>query len=178
MRASHGSFLTLTSGSQRFTHNGSLPAELRATCHGISAFCGKAGALLAVSKQVNPTFFALNETDGLLKTILFSHLNTPQIFYICSGVSFLGLAFTIFFSVDLTHVSLAEHDAQLELFLEDRLDEYKGKLNDAKHLSLFERLTGRHGVYDRDWIYNLIAEEAKKVQNDGVNTIESTQTSE
>ena len=70
-----------------------------------------------------------------------------------------GALFTFFFSVDLTHVSLAEHDVQLELFLEGRLDEYKGKLNDKKHLSLFESMTGRHGEYVSHWANDLIKDE-------------------
>eukprot|EP00986_Skeletonema_menzelii_P012868 scaffold7268_cov159-Skeletonema_menzelii.AAC.1 len=115
------------------------PTELRATCHGISAFLGKAGALTA--------------------TIAFSHLTSPQIFFVCGGTGILGAMFTFFFSVDLTHVSLAEHDVQMELFLEGRLDEYKGKLNDKKHLSLFERMTGRHGEYVSDWANDLISNE-------------------
>ena len=71
----------------------------------------------------------------------------------------MGFLFTLFFSVDLTHVSLAEHDAQLELFLEDRVDEYRGKLNDTKHLSLYEKLTGRHGDYDPMWAMVLVKKE-------------------
>mmetsp|Transcript_28209 Transcript_28209/g.59834 ORF Transcript_28209/g.59834 Transcript_28209/m.59834 type:complete len:122 (-) Transcript_28209:118-483(-) len=67
-----------------------------------------------------------------------------------------GALFSLYFSVDLTHVSLAEHDAQLELFLEDRLDKYKGRLNAKKHLSLFERLFGRHGEYDQKWAFELV----------------------
>lgn len=95
----------------------------------VSAFMGKAGALLA--------------------TIVFSHMEPPKIFSLCGAVCCVGAFFTLLFSVDLTHVSLAEHDAQLELFLENRVDEYKGKLNAAEHLSLYERLTGRHGEYGK-----------------------------
>ena len=58
--------------------------------------------------------------------------------------------------MNLQGVSLAEHDAQLELFLEGRVHEYKGKLNDPKHLSLYERMTGRHGEYDPDWVLSLV----------------------
>ena len=97
-----------------------------------SAFLGKCGALFA--------------------TIVFGYLEPDQIFYVCAGTSVLGVLCTLFFSVDLTGVSLAEHDAQLELFLEGRVEEYKGKLNDPKHLSLYERMTGRHGVYDPAWV--------------------------
>jgi MFS family permease len=114
------------------------PTELRGTCHGISAFMGKAGALFA--------------------TIIFGSLTSAQIFFLCGGTCIIGALFTLLFSVDLTHVSLSEHDAQLELFLEGRLDEYKGKLNSPKHLSLYERITGRHGEYDPKWALKLLRE--------------------
>ncbi len=104
----------------------------------VSAFSGKAGALLA--------------------SIIFSHLTPSQIFFFCGVTCAVGACFTILFTVDLTHVSLSEHDAQLELFLEGRLDEYKGKLNDPKHLSLYERVTGRFGEYDPKWALKLLKE--------------------
>jgi nitrate/nitrite transporter NarK len=72
------------------------PTELRATCHGISAFLGKCGALVA--------------------TIVFAYLEADQIFFTCAATSVVGLFLTALFSVDLTRVPLAEHDAQLELF--------------------------------------------------------------
>ena len=65
----------------------------------------------------------------------------PQIFFVCAATSFLGSHCSLVFSVDLMGVSLAEHDAQLEFFLEGKVGEYKGKLSDPKHLSLYERLT-------------------------------------
>ena len=83
----------------------------------------------------------------------------------CGAAGIIGAFFTFFFSVDLTHVSLAEHDVQLELFLEGRLDEYKGKLNDKKHLSLFERMTGRHGEYVSDWANDMINNEHRKISD-------------
>ena len=112
------------------------PAELRGTLHGLSAFLGKTGALIA--------------------TIIFGSIDTPTIFKICGVVGMIGAVLTILFSVDLTHVSLSEHDAQLELSLEGRRDEYKGKLNKTKHLSVFERLTGYHGEYDPVWAQKFV----------------------
>lgn len=161
------------------------PTELRATCHGISAFLGKAGALLA--------------------TIVFSHMDSPQIFFVCGCTGskcvcvyiyisqavfvpiflanrsvnasslniVLGAFFTFFFSVDLTHVSLAEHDVQLELFLEGRIDEYKGKLNDTKHLSVYERITGKHGVYEKDWAKEFIENTLKKASAEQAEDVQS-----
>lgn len=112
------------------------PTELRGTCHGLSAFSGKAGALIA--------------------TIVFGKISTVEIFWICGAVSAIGLVFTFLFSVDLTRVSLAEHDAQLELFLEGRPEAYKGKLNAPEHLSFWERATGRHGEFDPKWARKLV----------------------
>jgi MFS family permease len=119
------------------------PTEVRGTCHGISAFTGKVGALAA--------------------TLAFGYLTTVQIFWVCAGTSFLGFLFTLIFSVDLTQVSLAEHDAQLELFFEGRPEDYKGPLNDKKHLSYYEIWTGRHGEYEPGWAKKLIQDEQQKM---------------
>lgn len=119
------------------------PTELRGTCLGISAFCGKVGALLA--------------------TIIFSRIGTEAIFWICGCVSAFGAFFTFVFCVDLTHVSLAEHDAQLELFLEGRLESYKGRLNREQHLSRWEIWTGRHGEYDPLWAGKMVHSEKKRM---------------
>jgi MFS family permease len=121
--------------------------EIRGTCHGLSAFLGKCGALLA--------------------TILFSKLSVVLIFWVCGAVSVMGLVFTYIFSVDLTHVSLAEHDAQLELFFEGRPEQYKGRLNAKEHLSNWEVWTGRHGEFDPNWASKLIAESKNRKAEEG-----------
>jgi len=54
-------------------------------------------------------------------------------------------------------VSLSEHDAQLELLLENRLEEHKGKLNHPFHLSWFERFTVLHDKYDPSWVKKLVS---------------------
>jgi hypothetical protein len=107
------------------------PTELRGTCHGLSAFLGKLGALVA--------------------TIAFGVLDLETVFWVSGGVSAVGVLMTYAFSCDLTGLSLAEHDAQLELLLEDRLNEYKGRLNEPKHLSNYELWFGRHGEFDPNW---------------------------
>jgi len=122
------------------------PTELRSTCHGISAFAGKMGALFA--------------------TIVFGYIKTSTIFAITAAASLLGFAFTFIFSCDLTHVSLAEHDAQLELFLGNRPEKYRGILNKREHLSNFEIWTGRHGVYDEFWASKFIAEEGMATESE------------
>lgn len=119
------------------------PAELRGTLHGISAFLGKCGALLA--------------------TTVFGTVSVEHIFLICGIAGLLGALLTVFFSADMTLVSLSEHDAKLELFLEGRLDEYKGMLNKPSHLSLFARLTRRHGEYDPDWAEKFVVKEKQSL---------------
>jgi len=116
----------------------SYPAELRSTLHGLSAFSGKGGALIA--------------------TIVFGYVSTQVIFFICAGTCIVAFFFTLIFSNDYTHVSSSEHDAQLELFLEGRPEAYMGKLNKPEHLSNYEVWTGRHGKYDPDFVSNLINE--------------------
>ena len=104
----------------------------------------------------------MGKAGALLATIIFGKVDTPTIFLICGIVGFIGAFITVLFSVDLTHVSLSEHDAQLELNLEGRLNEYKGKLNKKEHLSLFERMTGLHGEYDPDWAKAFVSDELLK----------------
>lgn len=120
-----------------------FPTELRATFHGISAFLGKLGALLA--------------------TIAFGFMATEDIFWACGGCALTGLVFTFLFTADISNVSLAEHDAQLELFLAGRLSRYKGKLNAPKHLSYFEKWLGRSGEYDPAWVHKLVKDERHKI---------------
>ena len=68
------------------------PTEVRGTCHGLSAFSGKLGALLA--------------------TIAFGVVDSQTIFGICGGVSAVGVILTYVFSCDMTGMPLAEHDAR------------------------------------------------------------------
>ena len=122
-----------------------FPTELRGTFHGLSSFLGKMGALVA--------------------TIGFSYLSTEEIFWVCGGCAIAGFVFTLLFSSDLTGVSLAEQDAQLEFLYAGQLERYKGKLNKDEHLSNFERWTGRHGVYDQLWVKKLARDEKTKPTN-------------
>jgi MFS family permease len=127
------------------------PTELRGTFHGISAFLGKLGALFA--------------------TIAFGYLSTEQIFWVCGGCAITGIWLTYIFTADLTRVSLAEHDAQLELMLADTPKRYKGKLNSPDHLSNFERWTGRHGEYESEWVHRLVRDERDKARRSAASPV-------
>eukprot|EP00751_Fragilariopsis_kerguelensis_P011747 CAMPEP_0170774688 /NCGR_PEP_ID=MMETSP0733-20121128/10109_1 /TAXON_ID=186038 /ORGANISM="Fragilariopsis kerguelensis, Strain L26-C5" /LENGTH=712 /DNA_ID=CAMNT_0011117297 /DNA_START=70 /DNA_END=2208 /DNA_ORIENTATION=+ len=132
------------------------PSELRGTLHGLSAFTGKLGALIA--------------------TIVFGVVDTETIFLICGITGFIGAFLTFLFSADMTCVSFAEHDAQLELYLEGRIDVYRGKLNEPKHLSLFERLTGNHGEYDPTWAKEFIQREESTRSEDFIDSVREEET--
>ena len=106
-------------------------------------------------------------------SLLVLKVDTPTIFLICGIVGLAGAVLTVFFSVDLTHVSLSEHDAQLELTLEGRPEEYKGKLNKKEHLSLFERMTGKHGEYDPGWAKTFINEEMNRKKSLDSSTVDA-----
>ena len=71
-------------------------------------------------------------------------------------------ATTFVFSIDMTHVTLSEHGAQLELLLQCHLEAYKGLLNHPKHLSNWEFLMGCHGKYKEGWALKLVEEEVSK----------------
>jgi hypothetical protein len=85
-------------------------------------------------------------------------LRTEDILFIAGAACLVALLFTIVFSQDLTHVSLAEHDAQLELFLEGHPESYKGALNKNAHLSMYQQWSGHHGEYDPLWKTQLLAQ--------------------
>jgi hypothetical protein len=80
-----------------------------------------------------------------------------------AGACLVALLFTIVFSQDLTHVSLAEHDAQLELFLEGHPESYKGALNKNAHLSMYQQWSGHHGEYDPLWKTELLAQHRRGI---------------
>ena len=147
---------------------------------------GKAGALAAtitfghVSVNLNHSFpqevfdfINLTELMYVDACTFYEQVDTPTIFLICGIVGLLGAVLTVFFSVDLTHVSLSEHDAQLELALEGRPEEYKGKLNKKEHLSLFERMTGKHGEYDPKWAKAFINEEMNRKKSVDSSTVDA-----
>jgi hypothetical protein len=111
----------------------------------------------------------MGKCGAFLATICFKYLTAPQIFFVCTATSLLGALFSLIFSVDLTGVSLAKHGAQLELFLERNVGEYNGKLNDPKHLSLYERMTKRHGLHDPNWAQAFLKKMSQAVDHTSSN---------
>lgn len=97
-----------------------FPAARRATCHGLCAFSGKAGALLA--------------------TVLFGYLTTREIFAICAVVSVIALVPSLIFLPNLAGLELREIEKQFRRFLQQRV--YNGEAVNPKFCSRWERWRG------------------------------------
>lgn len=121
------------------------PTVIRSTCHGMSAFSGKAGALVSTAA---------------FKTKTTSDIRT--VFWVNAALSIFGAVFTWIFLPDATNLSLYEYDLQWELLTKGRLDEYGGEGINPKHLSPFERWTGRGKNYQPGWLVRFRNEELQR----------------
>ena len=96
------------------------PTPIRATAHGLSAACGKLGALVAALLNVYLT------QRGVFKTIPWFGLA--------------GAVLTFLFLPDTTGLDLKEQERRWKFIREGRENEYHGIAIHPKHLSLYERL--------------------------------------
>ena len=80
-----------------------FPTRARATCHGISAASGKAGA--AIGSAAFPIILAAFSTQ---------QEGVSAVLYICAALSVLGFAWTWVFTRETGGVDLAELDAENE----------------------------------------------------------------
>ena len=100
-----------------------FPTEMRSLCHGISASCGKLGALFAA--------------------IMF-HLVDEQDLFLYSGyASFVACAVSFLTIPETNSLDLFEIDKQWRLILDERQNEYEGPATDPRHLSFWERNQAR-----------------------------------
>eukprot|EP01134_Creolimax_fragrantissima_P004262 CFRG4262T1 len=127
------------------------PVALRATCHGLSSFCGMAGALGA--------------------TIAFGYLDTNMIFMVCALVSAISVVFTYFLLPNVTEMHLIENDRYLEMILTDKEAEYKGEVRNPKFCSHFERWNGFCDSYHPHWLNDY---RNKLMHNDEAEYVNST----
>ncbi|KAF8855544.1 MFS general substrate transporter [Acephala macrosclerotiorum] len=104
------------------------PTSIRATAHGISAACGKAGALLAA--------------------VVYNYITTQQKFYFVPWFGLFGMLLTALFLPDTTGLDLKEQERRWAYLREGRGDEYHGIAVHPKHLSLWERFRGVGKSYD------------------------------
>jgi hypothetical protein len=97
---------------------------VRTRAHGLSAACGKLGALTAT------LLFSLGDGGRPM---------TPDaIFYVCSACCLFGLVLTVIFVPDVTELDLKQLDVQWELMLRGDIASYHGEANNYKFLSWFE----------------------------------------
>jgi len=118
------------------------PTPIRATAHGFSAAVGKLGALMT--------------------SIINSYItSTPKIFKIVPWFGLLGMVLTIGFLPDTTGLDLKEQERRWKFIREGREAEYHGIAIHWKHLSLYERLIGKHKPYDPQLDYQQKVEEIR-----------------
>lgn len=105
-----------------------FPTPVRATAHGVSAACGKLGALLAA--------------------VLYNYITSQQRFYVVPWFGLAGMLVTYIFLPDTTGLDLREQERRWQYIREGRSDEYHGIAVHPKHLSVWERLRGQGKHYN------------------------------
>lgn len=115
------------------------PTPIRATAHGISAACGKLGALLA--------------------SVLYNYISTQMRFHVVPWFGLGGMLLTFFFLPDTTGLDLKEQERRWNYIRQGRAHEYHGPAIHPKHLSVWERLRGLGKNYDPDLDYKQKVEE-------------------
>lgn len=107
----------------------SYPASIRATAHGLSAACGKCGALVAAA--------------------VYPHIGDRSKFWLGMGLSALGWVVTLIFVPDTSGLDLREAERYWSYVRDGRVEDYHGVAIHPRHLSLFERVVlRRHKTYD------------------------------
>lgn len=110
-----------------------FPTPVRASAHGFSAAVGKLGALMA--------------------SILYNYLSTQAIFLTLPWFGLGGMLLTWLFLPDTTGLDLKEQEIRWSYIRQGRESEYHGPAVHPKHLSLWERFTGKGKFYDPELDY-------------------------
>eukprot|EP01134_Creolimax_fragrantissima_P006604 CFRG6604T1 len=108
------------------------PVALRATCHGMSSFAGKSGALMA--------------------TIAFQNVDTKTIFLVGAVVCGIGALLSIVFLPNVASMNMIENDRYLEMILQGNVLEYQGEVMNPKYCSYYERWSGFCERYNPQWL--------------------------
>ncbi|KAJ5761190.1 hypothetical protein N7520_008346 [Penicillium odoratum] len=116
-----------------------FPTPIRGTAHGISAAFGKLGALIIA--------------------IVGSYTTTQQRFYIVPWFGLLGALVTYLFLPDTTGLDLREQERRWQYLRSGREEDYHGPAVHSKHLSVWERWTGKGKYYDAALDYKMKVEE-------------------
>lgn len=116
-----------------------FPTPVRATAHGLSAACGKLGALFAA--------------------ILYNYITTPQKFHIVPWFGLGGMIITYLFLPDTTGLDLKEQERRWQFIRAGREQDYHGPAVHPKHLSVYERFRGVGKYYNAELDYKQKVEE-------------------
>jgi MFS family permease len=103
------------------------PAPIRATAHGISAACGKLGALAPA--------------------ILYNYVGNRTKFWVVTWFGLVGWLVTVLFVPDTTGLDLQEQERYWKCIREGRVQDYNGVAIHPRHLSLWESLVLRRNRY-------------------------------
>lgn len=109
------------------------PVPIRATAHGVSAACGKLGALFA--------------------SVLYNYITTQQKFYVVPWFGLAGMLITFIWLPDTTGLDLKEQERRFQYIREGRESEYHGVAVHPQHLSLWERWRGIGKQYNPELDY-------------------------
>ncbi|KYG40536.1 hypothetical protein M433DRAFT_8705 [Acidomyces richmondensis BFW] len=109
------------------------PTSVRATAHGMSAACGKVGALIIA--------------------VVSSYTKTQERFYIVPWFGIFGALVTWLFLPDTTGLDLREQERRWMYMRQGREHEYHGVAVHPKHLSVWERWTGIAKHYNPELDY-------------------------
>lgn len=118
------------------------PTPIRATAHGLSAACGKLGALLAA--------------------VMYNYIDTQMKFYIVPWFGLMGMLVTLFFLPDTTGLDLKEQERRWHFIRAGRESDYHGIAIHPKHLSLWERLSGVGKQYSSELDYQQKIEDLRR----------------
>ncbi|ANB13984.1 phosphate transporter PHO84 [Sugiyamaella lignohabitans] len=117
------------------------PTQVRATAHGISAACGKLGALFA--------------------SVVYSYISVQTRFYLVPWFGLAGMLVTFVFMPDTTGLDLREQDRRFQFIREGRDHEYHGIAVHPQHLSLWERFRGVGKNYNPELDYKQKVDELR-----------------
>lgn len=129
------------------------PTPIRATAHGISAACGKLGALLAA--------------------VMYNYIDTQKKFHVVPWFGLMGMIVTLVFLPDTTGLDLKEQERRWQCIRAGREEDYHGIAIHPKHLSLWERIRGVGKHYDPNLDYQQKIEELRSDWEDGQRRIAS-----
>lgn len=118
------------------------PTPIRATAHGISAACGKLGALFA--------------------SVLYNYITVQQRFYVVPWFGLAGMFVTFMFLPDTTGLDLKEQERRWIYIRSGRAHEYHGVAVHPHHLSFWERMRGIGKTYNPELDYQEKINEMRK----------------